>query len=532
MPEISSYFSLTFMLLLLLAVLFYACFPQMLRRWVLLFFSYLFFFAVSGKLIVYLLITTVSVFLTGLWLASVQEKCRTVLKDTAKEQKKQLKAKYTVRQRWILALAAVCNIGILLVLKYSSFAVDNLNGIFRLAGSSFSLKEPSFLIPIGISFYTMQALSYLFDIYREKMPADRNLARFALYMSFFPQIMEGPICRYEDTAEALWNGQRMTWTNFTAGSQRILYGLMKKLVLADRLNLLIKNVFLEYEQYDGFVIAVSAVCYTIQLYMDFSGTMDVVAGCGQIFGITMPENFRRPFFSRTISEFWTRWHITLGTWFKDYVFYPVSMSKPIKKLTSRARKRIGNYYGPVISGGIALFCVWLCNGIWHGAGWHYIFFGMYHFVLILGENLTEPVSARITARLHISRSSLPWRWMQTLRTCILVCIGELFFRALSLSYGLNMFRKIFTDFTFAALRDGSFFTFGMDRYDWRIILVSLLVILVISLLQERGVHIREAVSGKHIVIRFALYYALIMFIVIFGAYGAGYVPVDPIYANF
>ena len=532
MPEISSYFSLTFLLFFLLAVLFYDIFPQKLRRWVLLIFSWLFFFAASGKLIVYLFITIGSVYLTGRCLACVQDQYRAVIKEASKEQKKLLKAKCTARQRLILALAAVCNIGILLVLKYSFFAVDNLNGIFKIAGSSFSLKEPSFLIPIGISFYTLQALSYLFDVYRQEIPADRNLARFALYMSFFPQIMEGPICRYKETADALWRAERISYSNFIAGLQRILYGVMKKLVLADRLNLFIKNVFLEYDQYDGFVIAVSAVCYTVQLYMDFSGTMDVVAGCGQIFGITMPENFRRPFFSRTISEFWTRWHVTLGTWFKDYVFYPVSMSKPLRKLTSGARKRIGSYYGPLLAGGIALFCVWLCNGIWHGAGWHYIFFGMYHFVLILGERLTEPPAAGIAQKLHISRSSFPYRCMQILRTCVLVCIGELFFRALSLSYGWNMFRKIFTDFTFAALLDGSFFTFGMDRYDWIVILVSLILILFIGLLQERGVRIREAISRKHIVVRFAIYYALIMFIVIFGAYGAGYVPVDPIYANF
>ena len=145
-----------------------------------------------------------------------------------------------------------------------------------------------------------------------------------------------------------------------------------------------------YFLYDGFVNALAMVCYTLQLYMDFSGTMDVVIGSAQIFGIKMPENFQRPFFSVTISEFWKRWHITLGTWFKDYIFYPVTMSKPMKHMTSKARKKLGNHYGPLIAGGVSLFCVWICNGIWHGAGWHYIFFGMYHFALILGGNMLEP----------------------------------------------------------------------------------------------------------------------------------------------
>ena len=211
----------------------------------------------------------------------------------------------------------------------------------------------------------MQAVAYIFDVYRRKIPADRNLLRLALFMGFFPQIMEGPICRYSETAEQLWAAPMLRYQNLTFGLQRILFGLMKKIVIADRLNLLIKNIFTGYESYDGFVIAVAAVCYTIQLYMDFSGAMDLVIGSGQIFGMKLPENFQRPFFSKTISEFWKRWHITLGAWFKDYIFYPLSMSKPLKKLTARARKRLGNHFGPLLSGAIALFCVWLCNGLWH-----------------------------------------------------------------------------------------------------------------------------------------------------------------------
>ena len=169
-------------------------------------------------------------------------------------------------------------------------------------------------------------------------------------MSFFPQIMEGPICRYGDTAHQLWAVPPIRWENFLFGVQRILFGLMKKVVVADRLNLFIRQVFSGYAEYDGFVIAVAVVCYTIQLYMDFSGTMDLVMGSGQIFGVTLPENFRRPFFSRNIAEFWRRWHVTLGTWFKDYVFYPVSMAKPMKKLTSWGRKRLGPPLWPSAGG--------------------------------------------------------------------------------------------------------------------------------------------------------------------------------------
>lgn len=344
--------------------------------------------------------------------------------------------------------------------------------------------------------------------------------------------MEGPICRYSDTADSLWQAEKIRYDNFIAGCQRILFSVMKKLVLADRLNLLIKNVFMDYDQYDGFVIALSAVCYTLQLYMDFSGAMDVVLGSAQIFGVKLPENFQRPFFSTTISEFWKRWHITLGTWFKDYIFFPLSMSKPLKNLTRSARKKLGNHFGPLAAGSIALFCVWLCNGIWHGSGWNYIFFGMYHFVFILLGSMIEPAAIGITQKLHIDRRCLPYRIFQMVRTGILVCIGELFFRAHGLRAGLAMFYKMVTNFTFASIQDQSLFTFGMDQKDYMVIGAAVVLIFIIGLLQENGIHIRETIAKRNIVVRFALYYALIMFIIIFGAYGIGYIPLDPIYADF
>lgn len=532
MLSVSSYFSASCLLLLSLTVGVYAVVPQKARRWTLLFSSWLFFRAVSGKLIVYLLFSILSVHHIGLWLSALQKKGDRLLEAADQEDRKGLKAQWQKKQRNVMAFGVCLHIGMLLVLKYSAFFAWNINKIFELAGLDTGLPIPAFAVPIGISFYTLSALSYLFDVYRRKIPADRSLMRIALFMSFFPQIMEGPICRYGDTAEKLWEAEPVRYRNFIFGLQRILFGVMKKLVIADRLNLFIRNVFANYETYDGFVIAVSAACYTLQLYMDFSGTMDFVIGSGQIFGVALPENFRRPFFSTSISEFWKRWHITLGTWFKDYVFFPLSMSKPLKKLTSRARKRLGRHLGPLVSGAAALFAVWLCNGLWHGAGWNYIFFGMYHFILILLGSMAEPFAVSLTGKWHISRNNLPYRCFRMARTTVLVCIGELFFRAHTLADGLAMFQKIFTDFTLGSVRSGAIFTFGMDRHDFFIVFVATLLIFAVGLLQEAGIRIREKVSGKNIFLRFSLYYALILFIVILGAYGSGYVPVDPIYAGF
>jgi Predicted membrane protein involved in D-alanine export len=204
----------------------------------------------------------------------------------------------------------------------------------------------------------------------------------------------------------------------------------------------------------------------------------------------------------------------------------------MKRLSSKARKRLGHHFGTLPTSAIALFYVWLCNGLWHGAGWNFIFFGMYHFVLILSGNIAEPFVAKSAEKLHISRSGPLYHGFQIVRTAALVCIGEMFFRANGLRTGLAMLKKIFTDFTFNTIVEKTFFSFGADLYDYIIVAIVLAVIFFIELRQEKGLSIRERISTKPVVERFAVYYALIMAIVIFGAYGTGYVPVDPIYASF
>ena len=418
------------------------------------------------------------------------------------------------------------------MLKYSKFLGTNINNLFELLNIPIRLTIPRFAMPIGISFYTLQAISYLVDVYKEKTKADRNLGRLALFISFFPQIMEGPICRYEQTAESLWKCERTTYIRLKFGLQRILFGLMKKVLVVDRVNPFILEVFNNYTNYDGGIIAIGMILYTVQLYMDFSGIMDIVIGVAEIFGVTMPENFRQPFFSKTISEFWTRWHITLGGWFRDYIYYPVSLTQKCKELTSKARKKIGNYYGPLLASTIALFCVWICNGLWHGAAWSYIFFGMYHFTLILLGRIIEPVTKKINAKLHIDSKKILYQFMQIIRTTILVFIGELFFRANGLKAGLEMFTKMIQKFSFEQILNGTVFKMGIDIHDIVLIAIVIIVVFIISLLKEKGINIRKAIANKNIVVRWSLYYALIISIIFFGTYGLGIVPLDPMYANF
>ena len=406
------------------------------------------------------------------------------------------------------------------------------------------MAVPYIGVPIGISFYTLMAASYLFDVYRGTIAPDTNLGRIALFLSFFPQIMEGPICRYGQTAEQLWAGTPINKDNLYRGSVRILWGFAKKMIVADRLNLVVKPIFADYTSYDGGVVAAAAVLYTLQLYCDFSGCMDVALGTARIFGIALPENFRHPFFSRTASEFWQRWHITLGSWLRDYIFYPLSLSAPMKSLTKAARHRIGNRYGPLLAGSVTLFCVWFANGLWHGAGSQYIFFGLYYFVIILLGGLVEPLAQSVCGKLHINREGTAWRMFQWLRTLVVVFVGELFFRAEGMDAGLYMFGQLVGNFTLESFANGTFMAVGLTfpsvttevvglcLQDYAAVAVMVVVMTIVAVIEERGCCITERLAHKNLAVRWAVLYALIIAIVIFGSYGVGTAPLDPIYAQF
>ena len=506
--------------------------PQKHRWKVLLLSSYLFFWSISGKLIIYLLVATGVTYLCGLWLKKKQDERNEKLLNADKEKKKEIKQLYVKKQRKIILLGATILIGLLVVLKYTKFFGININTLLTALNIPFQFKIPNFIMPIGISFYTLQAVSYIVDVYKEKFKADNNIGRIALFLSFFPLIMEGPICRYDQVAESLWKGEKTTYKNLTFGLQRILFGLMKKVLIVDRVNPLILEIYNNYTGYDGGIIAIGMILYTLQLYMDFSGVMDIVIGTAEIFGVTIPENFRQPFFSKTISEFWTRWHITLGTWFRDYIYYPVSLTKKCKNITSKMRKKIGNYYGPLIASAIALFCVWICNGLWHGSAWNYIFFGMYHFVLILIGRIIEPQVKKINTKFNIDSKKTWYKIIQIIRTTILVFVGELFFRANGLKAGFEMFKTMVTNFTLKSFTNGTIQELGLDIQDYILIITVVIALYIIGILKEKGINIRESVARKNVVLRWAIYYSLILTIIIFGSYGLGIVPLDPMYANF
>lgn len=526
-----TYNSILYLFIFLPAVfLAYQLAPGRFRYLVLLSASYIFFLSISGKLLLYLLFSTLSIHHTGLWLSYCKKNYEAA--SYGPEEKKAVKNAYQKKRSRILWLGIGLQAGILLVLKYSVFFGRNINSL--LAALSFPKLLPSvhFALPIGISFYTLQAISYLADVYYEKTEADENLGRLALYLAFFPTLMEGPICRYSQTAQALYSGKPLEYKNMAWGAQRLLWGLFKKLVIADRLNLLVETVFNAPDQYGGIAVIAGAALYTFQLYADFSGCIDMTIGTGEMLGVTIPENFLAPFSSKTPSEFWRRWHITLGAWLKDYIFYPISLTRFSKNLGKKLRSKFGKHTGQVLASCPALFGVWFLNGLWHGTGWHYIFYGMYYFVLILGGNIAEPAVEKAAAALRIDRDSLVYRGFQTIKLLLIVFTGELFFRADNLTIGIHMFLSIFTGFRWTALTDGSLLKLGLSLADFAAVFLGFSGVCLAGSLHRRGISIREKISGWNTAGRWCFLYASILLVILLGAYGDGYLPAKMIYAGF
>ena len=499
------------------ALVLYQLTPEKYRKYTLLVFSWGYFFLLGRFLVLYLILTSVFVYVLGLLIGRKKENEPPGVRKA--------------RRARLATFGILVLFGILLTVKYSRFAAGTINSI-RLAHARTPLRILKIAVPVGISYYTLEAAGYLLEVKWKRIKPERNFAKLALFLGFFPQIMEGPIARYQDTADQLVTGKSLQSTNLRDGSVRILWGLFKKMVIADRLNTLVATFYNYHANFSGVMTVTAGIAYTLQLYMDFSGTCDIIIGSAQLFGIRLPENFRQPFFSQSASEFWRRWHISLGVWLKTYVFYPVSVSKLSMRWMKFSKERFGKYISRVGEAAIALFPVWLFNGIWHGPQWNYLVYGMYYFVLLLLETMLEPAKTEFYRVLGLRKDALFFRVFRTVRTLCIIVLGEMFFRADGLKTGLSMVKSIFGAPQFSMLSDGTLLHMGLDRGDFVAIFLGTVIVIVYDCLREKGIRPEELLQNRSVALRWSAYYALIFAVIIFGAYGPGYQQVDMIYAGF
>lgn len=539
-----SYTSLQFLIFVIVAVAVYFLFPVKKQKWtVLLAASCLFYLAAGYRYAAYLLFTTLSIYLAARRLESVSARAKECLKlhraDWDKEEKRAYRDKVKAQKRRLLALALLANFGILAFLKYYNFFADSLNAMSGSLGLPCSVPAFSLLLPLGISFYTFQAAGYLIDVYREDVPAEHNFFRFALFVSFFPQILQGPIGIYDPLAGQLYEPHDFEFTRFKYGAELILWGLVKKMILADHAVAAIRTVTGDYDSYGGVALTFMVLLYALQLYTDFSGGIDISRGVAQILGIDLMENFRRPYFSRSISEYWRRWHISLGNWFKRYLFYPIAMSSLFHKMSRKIRgtqfgtTAAGAHVAKVLPTALASFLVFFTVGVWHGANWKYVGFGVLNGGVILLSALLGPVFQRCHEKLHIDPKSHVYMRFQVFRTFLIVLAGYVFDVAPSIGQAMRTFALFFTDHD---LRTGFQQIGGMGLCvpEYLLLLAGTVFLYFVGRVQERNgsMTIREMLDRKPFYVRWLVIYLGVILLVIFGVYGPGYDPAEFVYMQF
>ena len=514
-----SFINMEYFLFIAVGIFVYYVMPKKFQWVVLLVMSYVYYLSFRVEAVVYIIFTTLVTFAAGLlihrvdcrgkeWLAANKE-------NISRNEKKAFKDKLKSKKKLIMLIALVTDFAPLAFVKYTNYLIENIN---KIAGDRISLL--GILVPIGISFYTFQSVGYLLDVYWGKVEPCRNPFKFALFVSFFPQIMQGPIGRFGSLAPQLMAPHRFDLTQVEFGLQRVFWGIFKKLILADRTSVYVYEVFVNnYQYYNGFYVIVGLLMYSVQLYADFSGGIDIVIGTAQMFGIRMDENFRQPFFSKSIGEFWRRWHITLGTWMKDYVFYPFSLSKVFSRIGKFTKEKFGKQTGQTIPICISNILIFFLVGVWHGAAWKYIAYGLFNGFIIAFSNLCKPLYKKGLDKCHINGDGRAWTIFKIFRTFILVNIGWYFDMAVSLRAAFEMMINTLYQISFKPFIDGSIFTLGMGKRDFAIVAAGCLIWFVISLMQERGIKVREAVAKLVLPVRWAIYLALIFIPVLIGYVG-------------
>lgn len=420
------------------------------------------------------------------------------------------------------AVSVILITALLFLLKYYNNVAEWFPGLNAVAWRC------DWPVPIGISYFTLSAVGYLLDINWQVRKAERNPLKLVLLVIYFPALVCGPIVRYSELEKSLFAPHSFDYTKVKFGAERVLYGLFKKLVAANRAALLTGTVFSAPRSYSGLVFPFTVLIYALQIYCDFSGCMDIILGVSEMFQVELPENFRQPFFSQDLSEFWRRWHITLGQWAKDYVMYPLLKSSAFVSLADKCKKRWGKKRGKAVPTYLAMLALWLVIGLWHGGTVTHIFAcGILLWIFIVGGMLLQPFFDRLSKFFRVDKARFRYKLFCSLRTLMLMCIMWLFFN-LGIKDGWWAIKNTLLCFNIKTLFDNSPFELMMWQH-YIILAVSLVILLVIGVMQEQGIRIRQALEKQSTAFQWGVLLPGILFVVVYGIYGPGYNPADFIY---
>ncbi len=478
---------------------------------------------------VYMVVTIVTVYAAARGFDALfrrQRETVAAMKAThTKEERKKARLGFEKKRRAVLILCLCVNVGILFVLKYGA-AIGRLSAAW--------LHTPAFgadlTLTMGISFYTFSSIGYLLDVYRETIPAEKNPFRLALFVSFFPLLVQGPISRFDLLGRQLNAPHSFSGERFLSGALRIAWGYWKKLIVADRLLVAVKALCARPAVYRGDFVFVEMLLYAACLYADFTGGIDITIGIGEWFGVTVEENFFRPYFSKSISEYWRRWHITLGEWFKRYVYYPLSVSKPMRTLSQKSR-RLGVGVSRRLPVYLATLLVWALTGAWHGSNWTFLVWGVLNGVVILLSEEMKPLYARFRARFPGLTNGACYRGFTVIRTVLLLSSLRLLDCYATVKEAFSAFFSMFTTWNWGAVFRGGIQSLGLSWADYGAAFAGVLCMFALSMAQRKG-PIRKRILSHGTVCSVCVLLLLIGTILVFGRYGFGFDAGQFIYNRF
>ena len=494
--------SIEFLVFFPIVVLVYFVIPKKIKYLWLLVASYYFYMCWNARYALLILLLTVITYVSGILIEKV--------KDSSYEM-----AKQTVLKKWIVACSFVINLGILFYFKYINFALTTLSSVF--AKIHIQLNVPVFdvILPVGISFYTFQALSYTIDVYRDEVYAEKNFFRYALFVSFFPQLVAGPIERSKYLLKQMANPKKFSYENAREGLLLMLWGFFLKIVLADRIAIFVDTVYDNFSIYAGSYLAVATMFFAIQIYCDFAGYSTIAMGAAKILGITLMENFDAPYLSTSVTEFWRRWHISLTLWFKDYLYVPLGGSRGGK---------IRKYINKMI--------VFLVSGLWHGASFSFVVWGgLNGLYQVIGEIL-QPIRDKMVFALHLNRESLGHKLIHIVGTFVLVDFSWIFFRANRFKEALKIIKSMTTIKNPWVLFDGSLYNCGLDEKNFRLMLLGMAILLFADFYKRKGFKIREVIIRQDYWFRCIFIAVAIGLILLFGMWGPSFDKANFIYFEF
>ena len=525
--------SVSFLLFATVTVLLYFTVPKRAQWMVLLGASYVFYFLSGAEYLIFILYTTLVSYLTARMMqkrADAEDAFVAANRDTMeKAARKAYRAQEKKKRFCILMAGLFLGFGMLAVLKYTAFVLTGVNGILGAFGAG-GVTVPSLLLPLGISFYTFQSMGYLIDVYRKNVRAEQNIAKFALFVSFFPQIIQGPISRFGSLGEQLTAPHSFDGFHFRAGMVRVAWGFFKKLVVADTAMIAVKELSVG-EGYTGAYVVLLILLYSAQIYGDFTGGIDITIGFSEMLGIRLAENFNRPFSSRSTKEYWRRWHITMGAWFTDYVFYPLSVCEPMQRLSKWSRKRLGEQIGKRIPVYLATVATWFLTGLWHGAGWNFIVWGLLNCLVILVSQELQPLYTRFDKRFPRLVASRAWAGWQMVRTFLLMGLIRSLDCYRDVPKTFARWASMLTVWNWREFFGGGVTSLGLSWADWGVILGGVAIIWAVSRIGLGDTPLRERLARRPVLLCFCMC-ALTLAILLFGAYGIGYDASQFIYNQF